>query len=164
MKLAKAFAEIDSEDRAPAETTFKGYTAVGSLRGNGSVAISAYEAVVPAREILFHEIRFEVEGGGDYPNEGITTIALEKAELLLASLEALANAKITTDRFELSEVVTSVDDLQIVAFNTGKGRTMAAVTVQTATCHLARQSELLDLHKLVSLAVDHLKRLGSSSA
>lgn len=159
MKLAKAFAEIDSEDRQPAETIFKGFTSVGSLSGNGSVAITAHEVVVPAREIVFHGIRFEVEGAGDYPSEGIATIPLESAELLLASIEALANAKITTDRFELSEVETTVDDLQIVVFNTGAKRVMAAIRAQNATCHLSRQMELLDLHKLVSLAVDHLKVL-----
>ena len=159
MKLAKAFAEIDSEDKQPAETTIKGFMPIGSIDGSGSVAVTAYEIVVPSREIAFQGVRFEITSGDDYPSEGIASVALESAEKLLSSIEQLANAKVSTDRYALSEIETRVDDLRIVVFNTAQGRILAAIEAAGTTCHFFKQSELLNLHKLVGLAVNHLRSL-----
>lgn len=157
MKLAKAFAEVDSSDDRPAETRIVGYMPIGSIEGNGSVAVTAQEIVVPSRELIFHAVHFEVSSGGDYPSEVIATVPIEEAYKLLVSLEDLANAKIDTTRFALSEVVAIVGDLKVTVFNTAQGKVLAAVDAGGSTCHLYRQSELLNLQKLVKMAVEHLQ-------
>lgn len=153
MKLAKAFADLDSEDRQPAETTIKGFMPVGAVGGTGSVSVTAFEAVVPSRQFIFQGVRFESNSGEEYAAEGIATVGLENAEKLMASIEQLANAKISTDRFAMSEIETNVDDLRIVVFNTDKGRIHAGVEAAGVMCHFFKQTDLLDLLKLVSLAV-----------
>jgi hypothetical protein len=161
VKLAKTFVEVDTGAREPAETTIKGFMPIGTVAGSGSVAVTAYEVVIPRKELAFHGVRFEITGGGDYPSESIATIAAENAELLIKSIDQLAGASISTDRFALSEVEAVVDDLKIVVFNTDRGRLHAAVSSGTATCHLMKQSDLFELSKLVSLALDHLRRQGA---
>ena len=163
VKLAKTFVEVDTGAREPAETTIKGFMPIGTVAGSGSVAVTAYEVVIPRKELIFHGVRFEITGGGDYPSESIATIAAENAELLIKSIDQLAGASISTDRFALSEVEAVVDDLRIVVFNTDRGRLHAAVSSGTATCHLTKQSDLFDLGRLVSLALDHLKRQGAAT-
>jgi len=157
MRLAKAFADIDSGEREPAETTIKGYMPVGDIGGSGTVSVTAFELVVPSRQIVYHAVRFEVNSGGEYPNEGIASIALSDAEKLMNSLEELANAQITTARFQLTEIEATVGDLRVVVFNDGHRRLQAIVEANGATCLLRAQSELLNLRKLVSLAAEHLK-------
>ena len=157
MRLAKAFAEIDSGEREPAETRIIGYMPIGSIQGSGSISVSAQEVVVPSRDIVFHAVRFEVESGDDYPTEGIATIQLEDAMKLLVSLENLSNAQISTERFALSEVVAIVGDLKVTVFNTAQRKVLAAVDVSGTTCHLNKRADLLNLHKLVELAVQHLE-------
>lgn len=159
MKLAKHFADIDSGDREPAEMTIKRFMPIGSIQGSGSVSVTAFEAVVPARQIAFHGVRFEVVTGDDYPTEGLATVAVENAEKLMASIDQLANAKITTDRYALTEIEATVEDLRIVVFNTDQGRLHAAIDASGTTCHLMKQADLLDLNQLVKLAVDHLRSI-----
>ncbi|MEZ5715706.1 MAG: hypothetical protein R3D85_11360 [Paracoccaceae bacterium] len=162
MKLAKAFADIDSKDSEPAQPIVKGFMPIGMLSGTGSIIISAFEALVPAKEIAFHGVRFEVSPGDEYASDGIATVPIENAEKLIASLEQMANANLSTDRFALTEIEINVDDLRIVVFNTDRGRVHAAIEADGATCHLMKQSELLDLSKLVSMALQHLKSNMSS--
>jgi len=59
MKLAKAFAEIDSADRAPAATTIKRYMPIGSVSGSGVVSVSAFDAIVQQQQLQFRGVRFD---------------------------------------------------------------------------------------------------------
>ena len=158
VKLAKTFIEIDSGAREPAATTLKGFMPIGTIDGSGTVAVSAYEVVIPSKEIAFHGVRFEITSSDEYPNEGTATVEAENAEILVHSLSQLANVNISTQRFALSEVEATVEDLRIVVFNTDRGKIHAAVSSGDATCHLLKQSDLLDLGKLVSLALEHLRK------
>ncbi len=158
MKLAKTFVEVDTDAQEPAETSIKGFMPIGSVEGSGSVHVSAFEVLIPRKEIAFHAVRFEISSGGDYPQESIATVAAEHAERLIKSLDQLAGVKISTNRFALTEVESVVDGLRVVAFNTDRGQVRAAVSSGIATCHLTQQSDLFDLSKLVSLALDHLRQ------
>ncbi|WP_298911375.1 hypothetical protein [uncultured Aliiroseovarius sp.] len=157
MKLAKAFADIDSSDREPAQPIVKGFMPIGVISGNGSVSVSAFEALIPAKDVAFHGVRFEVVPDDEYAPNGIATVPIENAEMLVASLEQMASASISTERFALTEVEATVDELRIVIFNTEGGRIHAAIDADGATCHLMQQSELLDLATLVEMAIKHLK-------
>lgn len=158
MKLAKAFAEIDSADREPAATTVKRYMPIGSVSGSGVVSVSAFDAIVQQQQLQFRGVRFEVSSADEYGVDGLVTVAEENAEKLISSLETLANAHITTEKYALTEVETNVDELRVVVFNTEAGSIMAAVEAQGTICHLMMQRELLDLAKLVSLALEHLRK------
>jgi len=103
-------------------------------------------------------LTFEVSSADEYGVDGLVTVAEENAEKLISSLETLANAHITTEKYALTEVETNVDELRVVVFNTEAGSIMAAVEAQGTICHLMMQRELLDLAKLVSLALEHLRK------
>lgn len=157
MKLAKAFADIDSAYKEPAEVTIKRFMPIGALEGTGSIAVSAFEAIVPSREIVFRGVRFEVTSEDEYASDGVVVVAVENAEKLIASIEHLANVTITTDRFALSEIETVVDGLRIVLFNTERGKIHAAIDADGTTCHLLQQSELFQLSHLVRISLEHLQ-------
>lgn len=161
MRLAKSFIEVDTDSREPAATTIKAYMPVGSMSGSGSIDVTAFEALIPSKELVFHGVRFEVNSGEEYSPLGIATVSIENAEKLLSSIDHLAGVKITTDRFALSEIEAVVEELRIVVFNTQQGRLHAAVEAGGTTCHLMRQSDLIDLGKLVSLAIAHLRDKGA---
>ena len=145
MKLAKAFADIDSEETQPAETRFKGFMPIGSIEGIGKIAVTAFELIVPARKLVYHAVRFEITSGDDYPHEEIVSVSLDDAEKLKASLEVLANVKFSASRFESMEAEATVSELRVVVFNTSKNKIHAAIEANGATCHLHSQSELLNL-------------------
>lgn len=157
MRLAKTFVEIDSAEKEPAEAKIKSYSPIGRVSGTGHVDVSAIEIVVPAQEVAFHGIQIEVRSGQEFSGTGIATIPVSDATKLLASLEKLANTSITTDRFAFTEVEMKIEGLKIVVFNNDRGRTAFLVDANGVGSHFARQAVLLDLHKLVSLAVDHLQ-------
>jgi hypothetical protein len=157
MRLAKSFAEIDSSSRQPAEARIRRFMPIGSVGGSAKVSVSAFEFFIPSQDHAFRGVRIETSSTNEYQNGGVATIALDEADMLMASLEQLANVKITTDVFEQTEVEMAIDDLKITVFNVN-GRVMAAVQAGSTVTHLARNTELLDLRKLVSLAIAHLQK------
>ena len=159
MRLSQAFAEIDSADKEPAETIIKGFTPIGSISGigGGTVKVTAYEIAAPSRGIVLHRVQFEVADEETFQNGGTASVSLEAAERLSEALSNLANAKISTDRFRFSEVEAKVDDLKITVFNTEDRRIMASVSAEGYMCHLKLQSDLLNLGRLLDLAVLHLR-------
>lgn len=58
MRLAKSFIEVDTDAREPAATTIKAYMPVGSMSGSGSIDVTAFEALIPSKELVFHGVRF----------------------------------------------------------------------------------------------------------
>lgn len=160
MKLAKAFAEVDASRREPAATTVKGFMTIGSIGKIGEVVVVAYEVLVKSQELAFHGVRFDVSDGDEYGMPSTVTVAASNAEKLVDSLEVLANAKINTSRFAHMEIESVVEDLRVVVFNADNGSIHAAVEAVGTTCHI-KQSELLDLRKLVMMAIEHLRSHGA---
>ncbi len=158
MRLASTFVEVDTESRAPAETIHKAFCPIGVVDGGGSVAVSAFEAVIPARQTVFRGVRFEVTGGGEYDHTGSVTVAQENAEKLIASLDNMASSKLFREGFPMLEVETEVEGLRVVVFNMPNGRINALVEAGGQTCYLDQQSDLFDLSKLSGLALDHLRK------
>jgi len=130
---------------------------MGKITGLGAVEVSALEYIIPSQEFAFHGIRFDITSGGDYPQTSVAIVAISDAEDLLASLEDLASTTIKKDRFSLTEIELKIENLRIVLFNNDRDRLAFLVEASGIGSHFARQNILVDLHKLVKLAIDHLR-------
>lgn len=157
MEMARAFADIESIDRKPAEICIRSYHPVGKITAMGTLEVSAFEMVFPDRDLAFRGVRFEISTQGEFPEGALTTVELSAAEKLLASIEHLAQVEISDRRFMLSEVECVIDGLKVVVFNTEGGVIRVALRIDHVACHFVRQSDLHDVLKLVKKAMSHLQ-------
>ncbi|MFI0394645.1 hypothetical protein [Paracoccus jiaweipingae] len=157
MRLATTFIEVDTQSREPAETIHKAFCPIGSIDGAGTIAVSAFEAVIPTKQMVFRGVRFEVTGSGEFDRTGTVTVAQDNAEKLISSLDNMASSRIERQGFPMVEVETEVDGLRIIVFNMRNGKVVALVEADGESIYLNSQSDLFDLSKLASLALDHLR-------
>ncbi|WP_271114573.1 hypothetical protein [Paracoccus aerodenitrificans] len=111
---------------------------IGSLDGDGTISVSAFEAIVPSQELFFRGVRIGVEADAEYGPRGIYTLGADSAEAFVHSLDQLAAEKIDTTRFLQCELEVTAEEVSAVVFNAPNGKVSAAVKVDGVTCYLRR--------------------------
>lgn len=114
--------------------------------------------MVPDPNLAGYSVRFELSSDAKYAQQSCCTVRYADIEKLILMLNKLAEINISNERFEYSEVQYEIGEFRVIAFNTGSGDVMAALTSGGVTVHLQSVTKLSLLRDLIAKAKSHLDR------
>jgi hypothetical protein len=142
------------------DITIKRYTTVGQIESLGKIEVDALEIILIDQQICTQHARITTETIGNYPQSASAAIDHNRIDELIAAVNRLSSASISTDQYACTEFLFSIDNLRIAVFNDTKtrwkGKTLASVSVQDVTVVLADLKLLVELGKHLTTAKKHL--------
>lgn len=157
-RSAPSYSEFGDEDIR--DVIVRSYTMVGQVQGMGqsTVSIEAREAFVPDRHLVDYSVRFELNTGGDYPQESFASVSYDEIDKMVSMLRKLETTSISKERFAFSEVQYEVNDIRFIVFNTAHGSTMVAVSASGVSIHFASLAKLSALTDMILVAKQHIEK------
>lgn len=152
----KATTKLEEFQSKDGSVIIRGFTEIGSIKGNGSLTVYAYESTNASNlNQKVSGIRIEIVEFGRILNESVAFIDTDEVDSLLRGIEYIAKTtkKITKQKNFEAEYRTR-GGFRIVVFNDNKGEIAVSVSggrIRTASLSL-KIKDLSELTRLITAA------------
>ena len=153
MKLAKTFATIDGAENLTGGLVIRNSTSVGVVGSGPYVAVSLVELVAQNDNFFFSGIELKIIDEDGLESDA-ALVSADKVEDAYVALDIAANYKFRTDRYESTQASITFNDIKLIVFNS-EDRLLSAVEIENEICILSNQSDLLDIKRLIEIAINH---------